>query len=334
MVRVLWVLVVLAALWCGWWAIAAFGFSSSVQAWFEDRRADGWKAELADVSTGGFPTKVTANLDAITLADTKNALAVSMDSLQMSFRALWPGDMWVNAPQTPIQFATPQGQWALNLIDGQADMNLHPGSRLELENLSFVATGMDISDPGGTALLASGPAKLALLQQDVATTYALTFDAESFLPGQGIRDVLRLGADLPATFDTLTADLMVDFDAPIDRATLEDQRPQPRSVTANRVEAKWGNMRLLATGQAVRDVRGYAEGDVTIKAENWQQMLDVAVAAGVLPGQYRSQAESLIGSFASGTGKTNSLDMTLQFKNGLTRFGFFPIGPAPRMVIR
>lgn len=334
MVRALWVLVVIAALWCGWWAFAAFGFSSSIQAWFEERRETGWQAEFAEIDTAGFPTEITAKLMDVNLADTKNGLAVRFDQLDVSLRALWPGDIWITTPQSPITLATPQGQWLVEIAEGQADLNLHPGSRLELENISFVSAEMRIGDAKGEALMQSGPTTAALVQTDTSTVYDVKFDAQGFVPGRRIRDLLRLDANLPQDFETLVALAQITFDDPIDRAALEEQRPQPSAILIDRLDAKWGDMRLLALGEMTRDANGYAEGKITIKAENWQHMLDLAVAGGLLPEQLRPQAESLIASVAAGTGQTNTLDVTLTFADGLTRLGFIPIGRALRMSIR
>lgn len=334
MVRVLWVLVVLVALWCGWWALAAFGFSSSIQAWFEERRAEGWQAEVSEIATAGFPTQVTARLRDVNLADTTNGVVVGLDQLDLSFRAIWPGDMWVTAPQTPIRLATPQGQWLIETVNGQADLNLHPGSTLELENMSFASDALEVSDTQGEALMQSGATQAALVQTEIPTVYDVSFDAQNFVPGRHIRELLQLDAGLPQAFETLIAVAQVTLDDPIDRATLEDQRPQPSAIVIERLDAKWGDMRLLAIGDMIRDADGYADGQITIKAENWQRMLDLAVAGGLLPEQFRPQAEGLIASVAAGTGQTNSLDVTLTFADGLTRFGFIPIGRAPRMAIR
>ena len=41
--------------WCAWWAVGSFGMQQAVSAWLEDRRAEGWQAEVSANDVGGFP---------------------------------------------------------------------------------------------------------------------------------------------------------------------------------------------------------------------------------------------------------------------------------------
>lgn len=326
--------VTLGVLWCLWWGGASLWLIQGTQGWFEARRAEGWQAELAGVGAGGFPARVEAHLDAPQLADPETGLAVELDALTLSARALWPGDMAVIFPETPIRVATPEDRWTLLADAARADLNLHPGAALELENMSMTSGPFRVEEAGGLRLFGGAGLVLALTQGETAERYALRFDVTSFAPGERPRAVLRLPEDWPRIFESLAAEATVTFDVPIDRRTLEDRRPQPQVVDIRRIEAHWGDMRFLATGSVTRDAQGFAEGAVTVKAENWQRMLDLAERSGVLPADFRPQVEGMLRGLASGTGSTNDLDVTLRFEGGMTRIGFLPLGPAPSLVIR
>lgn len=332
--RIVWLLVLLAALWCAWWAGASFIASKAAAAWFDMRRAEGWLAEHADSRTSGFPDQIELTLQDVELADPHTGLAVGLDALTMSARAIWPGDLTVTLPDTPIRIATPDARWQLLAQDGQAMLNLHPGASGTLENLSLHSGPFHISTGDGTSVMGGAALQLALAQTDQPQRYTVTLDVTDFAPGATVRDALSLHPDWPPLFDTLLADLNVRFDRPIDRRALEDRRPQPVELAINRVEAKWGDMRFLATGNLIADSMQNAEGSVTIKAENWLKMVDLAENAGLLSPDYRPQVESVLSSLAAGTGQTSDLDVTLRFENGRTKIGFIPLGPAPRLVIR
>lgn len=332
--RLITILAGLAVLWCLWWAGASLWLVRSTSDWFEVRRAEGWQAEIARITPGGFPSRVEAHLDAAELADPETGLAVRLDSLTLSARALWPGDMAVLLPATPIEIATPVDSWLLLASDARADLNLRPGAALQLENMSLTSGPFRVERHDGPGLFGGEGAVLALTQTDTAERYDLRLDIAGFAPGDVLRSTLRLPDDWPLIFDSLAAEATARFDTPIDRRTLEDRRPQPLEVDLHRIEAHWGDMRFLATGQIVRDADGFAEGAVTVKAENWQRMLDIAETAGFLPADYRPQIENMLRGLASGTGSTDDLDVTLRFEGGLTRIGFLPLGPAPRLVIR
>lgn len=324
----------IAVLWCLWWAGASLWLVQSTSAWFDARRAEGWQADLASVRPDGFPSRVEAHLQAPQLADPETGLAVRMDSLTLSARAIWPGDMAVLLPATPISVATPLDRWTFLADGARADLNLIPGAALALQNMSLTSGPFRMEDSGASSLFGGEALVLALTGTEVAARYDLTFHVAAFAPGDGPRRLLRLPDDWPLIFERLTATATIAFDRPIDRRTLEERRPQPQQVDLTRVEAHWGDMRVLATGSVVRDTNGFAEGTLTIKAENWQRMLDMAERAGYLPADYRPQIEGMLRGLASGTGSTNDLDVSLRFEDGTTWIGFLPIAPAPSLVIR
>ncbi len=332
--RLIWFAVAIALGFCAWWIGASLLVNQSITTWFEDRRAVGWQAEMAGVSSSGFPARIITRIDAPELADPATGLAVSLDEVTLAARALWPGDVSVLVPNTPIQVATPQARWTLLAETAQADLNLHPGTALELENLSLVSGPFMVNTADGASVIGGDDLTLALSQSDTPETYAVTFDIKDFSPGDLPRTVLILPDDWSRVFDILRVDAVVRFDSPIDRRTLEQQRPQPRQIDLSRAEAQWGDMRFLATGSMIADAQSRAEGTLTIKAENWQQMLALAETSGLLPTEFRPQAENILRMLASGTGKTNDIDITLTFDDGLTKLGIIPIGPAPSLKVR
>ncbi len=325
---------VLILLGCGWWGFASFSLKQQTEQWFADRQSEGWQAEVSQVSLGGFPARVAATLERVDLADPRSGLAMSLPDMTLSFRTLWPGDMRVDLPGSAAQIATPEGRWTLLAKDASASLNLHPGTALELEALSLTSEAFLLEQTGGLSLLGGDALVLSLTQSDAAEDYALTFDVTDFAPGDGPRTQLALPRGWPLIFDVLTAKADITFDTAINRLTLEQQRPQPQLIKLKFAEARWGTMRLFATGEFNRDPQGYAEGTLTIKAENWEQMLDLAVNSGLLPADQKPLIERVLKSLGNSTGVTADLDITLLFENGQTRLGFIPLGPAPSMIVR
>lgn len=333
--KLIWAVLMVGLLFCGWWGVAGWSLRSGITGWFDSQRAAGWQAELAGVSLSGFPGEIQADMQGIALADPETGIALDLDSLHLTARALWPGDVALRLPQTPLGFATPEGRWRLLFDTGRADLNLHPGPALELEALGFTSGPLRVEEATGASLFDGAALELTLTQSSAAAeTYAARFDIPEFAPGDVPRAALALPDTWPIVFDALRMSAEVTFDAPLDRATLEDRRPQPVRIDLDRAEARWGDVSFLATGSVVRDAAGFAEGSIVIKAENWQRMIEFASTSGLLPAQYRRQVEVVLTQLARGTGRTNALDITLEMAGGLTRLGFLPVGPAPRMAIR
>ncbi len=323
-------LVILAGL--GWWGAAMWSLSSGLQGWLAERRAEGWQAEAQDLERGGFPRQIRADLIGLALADPETGLALRADRLGISARTLWPGDVALRLPQTPLRLATPTGAVDLSFDTGRADLNLHPGTALELQNLSFTSGPVQAQNPQGGLFSASGT-ELRMAQSDAAETYEITLKFGQFTPGAVPRRALVVPDSWPLVFTALQAHATLRFDRPWDRSAIEDARPQPRQITLHAAEAHWGDVRMRLTGALDVDAQGVPTGEVVLRAENWQAMLDLAERAGLLPTDMRGTVQNVLTSLAAGSGRTSDLDVTLRLESGLVFIGFLPLGPAPRVIL-
>ncbi|MEM7319561.1 MAG: DUF2125 domain-containing protein, partial [Pseudomonadota bacterium] len=158
--------------------------------------------------------------------------------------------------------------------------------------------------------------------------------ASAFAPGETLRAVMGSAPSLPPEFEALELDVTVHFDRPWDRNALEERRPQPRVIDLSSAQVTWGALHLLAAGKLSLDPDGIPNGKIAIKAENWREMLAMAQAAGAVPQQAIDPAERVLGLLAGLGGNPNSLDVQLNFRDGLIALGPLPLGPAPRIFLR
>jgi hypothetical protein len=331
--RLIGAVIVAALLVGGVWGAAMWSLSSSVSGWLEARRSEGWQAETASLSRGGFPEALRLGLNDLALADPETGLAFRADRLTITARTLWPGDVALLLPQTPLRLASPEGAVDLGFDTGRADLNLAPGSALELENLSFTSGPVQARNAKG-GLLAASSSELRMAQGDSRDTYDVTLSFDQFTPGVVPRKALLVPDTWPLVFTALEARATVRFERPWDRRAIEDARPQPHRIDLHNAEAHWGEVRLRLTGALDVDAGGVPTGEMVVRAENWQAMLDLAETAGLLPPDMRGTVQNVLTSLAAGSGRTNDLDVTLTFENGLIRLGFLPLAPAPRLILR
>ncbi|MEP4196701.1 MAG: DUF2125 domain-containing protein [Aliishimia sp.] len=331
--KVLWLFVFLALLYCGWWGLASVSVTSGLQNWLDTRRSDGWQADVSAIRSEGFPNEIRTVLEAPAFADPNTGLAVKLDQLTLALRTIWPGDVRLLFPDGPINFATPEQTVALHLDTSQADLNLTPGPQLELENLSFTSGPFRIDGPDG-GLIAGDASELRMQQTEIRETYYIALNIGQFTPGAVPRGALAIPDDWPLVFTAFQVKSEIRFDRPWDRQALEERRPQPRHIQLQNMEAHWGDVRLRIKGIMDVDPLGIVSGNITIRAENWEAMLDIAETSGVLPTDLRQTAQGVLSSLAAGSGKTNDLDVTLTLDSGLIRLGFIPLGSAPRVQIR
>ncbi|WP_299871549.1 DUF2125 domain-containing protein [uncultured Sulfitobacter sp.] len=332
MSRVIGVLMLAATLWSGWWYIASSAAERGVHNWLALRQAEGWQAEAQGVTRSGYPVRLNLHVEGPVLADPATGVALEMEHLDLSAPAWWPGDVTLDLPQTPIRMSSPDGPLTLQANAGQATLNLHPGPSLQLEAMQATSALWQITAPEGALL--SGSAFTASMVQDTETaeTYAFTVDATNLTPGAFLR--AGLPTDWPSSFDTFTARMRVTFDTPWDRSALETRRPQPRKITIEEADIKWGALRHRASGDLTIDASGVPEGSVSLQVENWRQALDIAQDNGALAADFRPQAETILGMLSNMGGDPETLNMTLTFKGGSVAMGPIPLGPAPRIILR
>ena len=330
--KLIWIVMLAALAWCGWWWVASTSMRSAMEAWFDDRAAEGWQADLAEVQGGGFPLTLQAGLTGIALADPDAGLTIETRRLDIAAPAWWPGDVTVSLDDGPILLASPLGQSTLVMQDGVMALNLHPGTGLEVEALGWTAGRWQIDDPAGTQVQAD-TLTLTMAQTD-GPTYDFEARVDAFAPGDATRNQLRLPDTFPRAFDSLALRATVTFDQPWDRRALDTARPQPRRIDLHLAEALWGDLRFNLTAALDVNTGGTPTGTVALQAENWRTMLDLAEASGTLPPAFRSQAEGVLGALARASGNADSLDVELKLRDGAVFLGFLPIARAPLLTIR
>lgn len=323
--------ILLVLLWSLLWYAAGFGLRRGIEGWFAAQRARGWQADYADVWTSGYPIRHIHRIEQPALADPATGAAWRADWLMLTSPAVWPGHQTVRFPASEQRLSYFDQTSVLIAQDMVARMNLRLGRALELERLELT-TGEWALQGRDDRLAEADGLTLSMRQSDQPDTYHLLASAPDFAPGAALRLAAQLPRNLPAGFDVLDVEMTVRFDRPWDRRALEDRRPQPRAVTLDRAEARWGNLRLRASGTLEIDAEGLPTGDLMLRAENWNQMLRMATATGLLPPEAEAPLLRVLSMLAGG--ETLPLYTPLHFANGVMKLGPLPIGPAPRLLLR
>jgi hypothetical protein len=332
--RLIWITLFVAILWCAWWVIFGWGLKSALDTWFEDRRSVGWRADYTTLELRGFPTRVQADLTDIVLAGTGSGLLINLPDLSIGAPTHWPGDVTLFLPSDPISFVSHEGRSTLQVLDGVADLQLHPGPSLELERISASAAVWSLQTGKRTVLSAQDTTLTMDQSKASANTYTFVATTNKLSPGDAARTALRLPTDWPVTFETFTVSGDISFDKPWDISALEQARPQPRRINLELAEAVWSDLRLFFAADLTIDEAGTPTGTINIQAENWQVMLDLAERSGALPSGFRQQAESGLSSLARFSGDPSALDVQMNLRGGFMFVGFIPVGPAPKITLR
>lgn len=330
--KLIWFAVLAAVLWSGWWFMASSGLRNSVSGWLEARSAEGWQAEASRIEGGGFPLRLQAGLIDLALADPRAGVAVTTDRLDILADAWWPGNVEVLLDEGPIVLASPMGRNALTMQDSVMALNLRPGTALELSALGWTSGPWSLT--AHDHVLSQADDLTLTMTQVSGPTYDLVARATAFEPGDSIRQVFRLPQSFPRAFDSLQMNATVTFDTEWDRRALDRRRPQPRKIDLHLAEARWGDLHLDFTADLRVDENGIADGEISLRAQNWRSILDLAESSGRLRPALRRQAERLLSALAQASGNPEALDVTLDINQGMIALGFIPLAPAPRIILR
>lgn len=332
MKRLLFVIIAAAALYAGYWFIGSNGATAGFERWFEERRAEGWVAEVEDINTRGFPSRFDTTLTNISLADPDTGVAYSAPFLQIFALSYKPEHLiavWPNA-QT---IGSPYGNAKITSDDMRASLIVKKNASLALEKSNFVAENLSIALDSGEVFGASKALVAVEQTPAVQNSYHFGLELKDVILPQPTGLRLEVGL-LPKALEYARGDVTASFDAPWDLKALQSARPQPRSVDVKLIEAKWGQLELRLAGAFDVDEQGRADGKITIKAQNWRDILALSAASGALPSQLVRPIEQGLSLLSGLSGNRSTLDLPLDLDNGQMKLGPIPLGPAPLFRLR
>lgn len=324
--------VLAAALWSGYWWIGSYMMDRNAETWLEARREEGWVAE-AGVNVAGFPNRFDMTLSDVRFADPDKGLAWTapfFKILMLSYRpnhiiAIWPGTQILSSPG---------GKLTVAAAEMQGSMVFEADTDLVLKRSNIVIRDMRISSDRGwgasleTGQFATRPTEGMPMSHDIA------FRAGRFHLSEPVLEILDPTGRLPGRVETLQLDTVIGFDAPWDRHAIEDRRPQPTFVQLEDMRAVWGDLELRAAGRLTVDRTGLAQGTITLRVKNWREILRLAVNAGSVPRDLAPAIENALGFLAGLSGDPDALDADLTFRHGRVSLGPIPLGPAPVFRLR
>ncbi|PKP83766.1 MAG: hypothetical protein CVT80_12040 [Alphaproteobacteria bacterium HGW-Alphaproteobacteria-2] len=287
---VIWAIAGLAALWSGYWYVAAEAKRSVLERWFEQRREAGWAAEHQAIRVGGYPYRFDTLLEGLMLADPRRGIVWQAPQLQILALSYEPNHVLVFWPERQ-SLATPREAVEIEAGEMQASTVFRPR----------------------------------------ANAHDLAIEAQDLLLPAPLRARLDRSGLLPERIGTLNLRLTAAFDAPLDRRVIEERRPGITDLRLDGLNAVWGRLELRATGRVVADAQGYPEGEIFVRAQNWQEMLAMAVEAGVIGGNMAQVLESGLRMLARISGNPDTIDAPLTFAGGRVALGPIGLGEAPRL---
>ena len=305
-------LVLIAALgWSGYWFWQAHIARQAVTGWFEDRRADGWQAEYDALRVRGFPNRIDVTLDAPRLSDPDRGVAWQAPFLQVLRLSYRQGHEIVVFPDAQ-QLTLPSGEWDIT-SDGLRASVVHEGDGI-LMRANAEAEVLNLNGPERSLALAGMTAAIAQLGGQ-PYQYRIGLGANA-LAGQG-------------TGEGLLVEAIVDFDGPWNIG--DGARPRPEEIELRLAQYETEGMALRLTGTLDLDPDGIPEGELTLQAKNWRELLQTAREAGQIDPTLADALEQGLSLVAGLRGNPETLDLPLDFRDDRVFIGPVPVGRAPRL---
>ena len=330
MLRLVVVFLVGALIWMGWWAFGQTAYQSGLTAWVDDRRSEGWVADYKELATRGFPNRFDTTITEVALADPDTGIAWSAPFIQFLSLSYKPHQVIAVLPDEH-RFSTPFQTLDISHDDARASLFLQASTLLGLDRARLVTSGLKATSSRGDTLALEDGRLAVEAVQGKENAYRIGADIQGLFPTDEALGILDPAGVLPERVESLRTDAELTFTAPWDRNAIENARPQMTNLVLTDLSARWGNITFRAAGQVAVDEIGVPDGEITIRAEEWRRILDMAESMGVVPNALRGTVETALGLLSGGS---DVLDAPLVFSGGKVWLGIIPLGDAPRLVIR
>lgn len=326
--------VFLAAIgWGGYWFIGSSAVERSLNNWLQDRRAEGWQADVRTLQTRGFPSRFDTTITGLELADPETGLAWQLPRLEILALSYRPNHIiaMLTGPQV---LATPQQRITVTSDSLRGSVVFVPDTDLTLDRANFELSDITLASTlSWDSALESG--RIGTRRNNTnPLAHDIAFEAISLRPSDALRSRLDPAGLLPPAFSQFGADVTATFTAPWDRHAVETARPQLSDLDIRQIRASWGDLELRATGRISVDTQGMPSGEITLNATNWRDMIEIARNSGALPEGMVGPLTSALEFLARLSGDSDTLNAPLAFRDGRVMLGPIPLGEAPRLILR
>jgi hypothetical protein len=331
--KLIWATLLLAAAWAGWWLVGSTAKERALLAWLAERRAAGWIAETESLNVRGFPSRFDTRITGLELADPGASWAWSapeFEILALSYRpnrfiAVWPhSQVW----------SGPSGSVRITSEDMRGSVAFVPSTALALDSLTVDIRDLALQGSGWSAALDSAlfATRRAMDEPPEEHAHDLALTIRNLEMPPFWKAVVNRAGNLPDVFSDAALEVTLRYDRDWDRLAVEEGAPLLQSFRLDKLRLVWGDLQLDVLGDVTIDARGFFEGELQLRAKNWQDILQVFEDAGSLTPEMAGLLRQGLGVLAMLSGDPRTLNAPLAFHDGEASLGPIPIGPAPRLI--
>ena len=316
-----------AAIWSAYWWYGAAIWKAEVESWLDSRRNASMSASTGSISVRGFPNRFDLTLENIELADTAGGWIWSMPLFQIFTLSYSPDHFIFAFPETQ-DLATASGEVRIESDELMGSLVLGRGGMSEPLRTSLTARRMDVEAAGRWACSLREPG--IAVHADEEDPHVLRVAAEiATLSGIARGESTDcIGPSPVPPFEDIRMEATLTLAGPAGHALVAGRPQTPVRMDLHRAAAAWGEAELTAAGSLDVDRAGVLSGEVILSIRGWTAFLGQAAESGILPGPAIPILTRLAGAHA---GESRSLNVVLEFGDGVMRLESVPIAAAPRL---
>jgi len=327
------ILLGLAALWSGYWYIGKSTKFEVLETWLEDRRDAGWTVKYSDFKVVGFPNRFDSRFTDLELRDPVSGLGWKAPIFNILALSYQPNHIIAAFPNSQ-NLSFPLEDIAVDSTEMLASVTFEPDTLLAVDQTLLRTKDLALVGASGWRMLAQNLDLSTRQNSQTAFAHDVIFDANRVTPTRAFRSGLDPNGRLPAEIEKLFLNMVLGFDAPWDRVAIESGAPLVTSIGVTDFNATWGLLGLRATGTLDVDANGLINGKLKLEMDNWPELLELFVSAGIVARDTAKTIQSTIRLLTAGSDNPNGFKAPLILSKGQMALGPIPLGAAPRFIRR
>lgn len=329
--RLTFLVLIVAALYSGYWFIGSRTVVQSSEAAVAQAREAGWTVDFEDLKTIGFPSRFDTTMTDLRLISPDGRLGWEAPFIQAFALSYQPNKVIVAFPPTH-EVTFDNQRLALKTADFRASAGIKANTNMSFDATTAEAGRVDVRSSDGWTVSAQSLLAAVRSAPDAPTRQDVFLDVSDIVLSQDLTRQFDPKNLLSDRISTLVADGTFALDRPLDRFAFETTLPPPRLTQANlrRFDMVWGPMALSLDGDLTFDQTGVPTGELTIRTTTWREMIEVFMTAGMIDKRAEVPVTLLLNGMA---GNDGTLSADIRFQGGQMLLGRLPIGPAPKIVL-
>lgn len=328
--RLLVIIILTAALaWSAYWFLGKSIRETALNNWFTEKSETGWIVENS-LSLRGFPNRFDAIIKDIRLENPKSGLkwfADRLEILQLSYKPnhfiiLGPLDQKIKIYNQDLLIKSERLR---------SSLVFEPGGQLEINRSTISSENFLINNSKDLSISAENVIFALRKTNVIENEYDFGINLKQITTGIiNLKEYDPKGT-MPEKFDTLRLDVATKFNNPINQENFQKELKSISNLKINDMNLEWGSFKLKAVGDLRLDVNKYLDGKITLKAKNWNQILDLALDNGQISQNVKNTIVTIFSIFSAISRNNEELEIPLKFSNKKMYIGIIPIANAPKI---